>query len=570
MNPQATDETSENAIFDHSYEIIRAVGRGRNSVVYQARKLGGAPTDIVALKVLVGMSKAPSANIKRMKREALAMLACRHENVIRLNDYVAVGDLCYLSMEYAERGDLRILLEQRGEALPVDTAFNLIIQTLRGLETIHRAGVVHRDIKPENLLLTERQVLKIADFGVAQLPVHDLQVDTASLGVGTFDYLAPEVLTGGHADDRADLYSAAVTLYQLLTNHLPFEGSSLSLQIEHKMAGLSVPLETYIENPPAGLQELLAKALANDPNERFHSATEFCAALESFQAGTWEPGPRRSFSGGTSHTDLRSVTVKDNLSDLLDSESRRESLLAHDVVDNEGLEYHPAPRRGLRYLLTFFAAACVAALAFVFMPSGFLPERKQDHRPDSSNHATDVVTSPSVPDVQQVPPSEPDVMQNEPLIPPADAPSSVTAEKAPTGEEPAEQVARADKADQSETRAMLSPESAPQDAPSDAQQGVLGVERSGVISHLFSDGSDVQIATTPARSDRVVIALGLIGWQPVEVKTSDLLANREVTVIGSGMKLQLVVDPADTDEEHVLGGSYKELISGREGHWKIF
>ncbi len=304
MIPETEGKQLSSAVFDHRFEILSTVGRGRNSIVYKARILaepdgdprerrrnGGTShrSDIVAIKVLTGNSKNPEQNVIRMKREALAMLSARHKNVIRLNDYVTSGELCYLSMELAEQNDLKLEIERREKPFSTQAALEIIRQVLAGLEEIHRVGIIHRDLKPENLMLSSDGVVKIGDFGIARLPVEEIPPEQLSRGVGTLEYLAPEALDRNIINEGTDLYSVGVTLYQLLTRHYPFGDGTLSEQLKRKLSGKRTPLSEYLEEVPPLLEQLLDRAIAPSPEARFQSAAQFREAIEAFLAGTWEP-----------------------------------------------------------------------------------------------------------------------------------------------------------------------------------------------------------------------------------------------------------------------------------------
>lgn len=279
-----------------SFEVLSIIGHGYHCTVYKAKKLlpnGTLGKDLLALKILNKDLKNPEEAMAHFKREAVAMLSSRHENVIHLNDYVSNADQCYILMEYAERGDLRQELDRRGEPFEPAVAAALMIQVLKGLQSIHRAGIIHRDIKPENLLLTDHGVVKIADFGIAQLPNDNDELAQNSRGVGTCDYLAPECLERGMSGISNDIYSAGVVLFQLLTCHLPFEGEALAEVLQNKLDGNRAPLSRYMSSVPRGLESLLDRALNPDFSKRFRSATDFRRALEMYLAGTWEPDSLR-------------------------------------------------------------------------------------------------------------------------------------------------------------------------------------------------------------------------------------------------------------------------------------
>lgn len=301
----AQQATTRHSIFDQCYEILSTIGRGQNSIVYKALSLKNADSlaseqQLVALKVLIGSAKHPEHNLSRMKREALALVSSRHANVIKLNDFVSTGELCYLSIEYAAKGDLAALLEKQNSPLELEFALGLTIQALAGLQAVHRAGIIHGDIKPENLLLTSSGLLKLADFSIALLPslgVGGVEYNVRSL-VGTLEYLAPETLAHSKYSVESDIYSVATTCYQLLTKELPFAGESFSEQIENKMEGKRLPLAAYINKPPAllsRLDKIFHRALAMDPRMRFQSATEFREELESYLVSIKLPAAAKTF-----------------------------------------------------------------------------------------------------------------------------------------------------------------------------------------------------------------------------------------------------------------------------------
>lgn len=288
MVPEVSSKTKKSAVFDQRYEILSTIGRGRNSIVYRARLLSlNGPRKAkdslpVALKVLTGSPKQPEQNISRLKREALAMLSARHPHVIRMSDYVTTGDLCYLTMELAELGDLKRELEKRESPFPPEQSLQMILDVLCGLEAIHHAGIIHRDVKPENLLLTQDGKLKIGDFGIARLPLENIPLEELSRGVGTLEYLAPEALEKNIINEATDVYSVGVTLYQLLTKKLPFGEDTLSEQIKKKVAGRYVPLAAHLADVPPELETLLERAIAANPEKRFKSAKEFREAINAY------------------------------------------------------------------------------------------------------------------------------------------------------------------------------------------------------------------------------------------------------------------------------------------------
>jgi serine/threonine-protein kinase len=261
-------------IFDGRYEIVSIVGRGACSVVYHARH-AMAPTTEVALKVLLKKQVGQAQLGDRLRKEALALVSCRHRYVVRLDDFHTVGDLSYLSMEYAPHSDLRKYTATLGPRLPANLAELFLLQSSEALGFVHKAGIVHRDLKPDNILIINPKECRLADFGVAVLPGEESSLEELRHGVGTMDYMAPEVLEGTGYDRRSDVYALAVTFYELLTGRHPFAGVPLAQQIDVRRDGAIPPLQEITPDVPAYLSKAIMQALRFDPAERFPTGKEF-------------------------------------------------------------------------------------------------------------------------------------------------------------------------------------------------------------------------------------------------------------------------------------------------------
>lgn len=556
MLRDSTRESVGESVFDGSYEIIAPVGRGRNSVVYRARRLPGVLPkytggEFIALKVLVGNSKNPLIHLRRMKREALAMLSCLHENVVKLNDYITNGQLCYLAMEFAERGDLKRILDQQNLPFTPPLVLRLMTQVLSGLEKIHRVGILHRDIKPENLLLTESYEIKIADFGIACLPSEEVPLEEANRGIGTFDYLAPESLEEGISNEATDVYSCAVTLYQLLTGHLPFGGISFTEQIENKLGSRLIPLKNFMGDVPPLLEEFVNSALRSSPDERYRTAAEFREALEQFQKGSWEPdtevqplfacvGEKAQSSADETPADSRGKdksqachgpeVAVDSLVTELESPvgvSQGPGQVGEDVIRAAKWSERKAQWRsflaGVRWFLTPKRVALVSiavVLLLVFTNKGVIDSAKglgailEGFVGGSSGSEQKTVF--------------------------------VGKQKAPPGE--------AEVFSQGRAFSVLA-----------------DGEHAGLLYGLLSDESDVSLVTAPGVGNReVVVVLALSGWEPVVFDAEKIRSERELQLLGSGIRLSLSVEHKDGSEGSKLSGTYKEFVSGREGRWAIW
>ena len=262
-------------VFDGRYEILGIVGRGLKSVVYHARNIvDGGPE--VALKVLLS-DKDSSSTRDKLRKEALAMVSCHHRYVVRLDDFHSVGDLSYLSMEFAPESDLRKFLQKKGGKLSEAQTEKFLLQAGRALDYIHSVGIIHRDIKPDNILVISEDEIRIGDFGIALLPGDEQQPDEYRNAVGTMDYMAPEILEGRPCDARTDLYALGLTATEMITGKILFEKVPLANQLSAR-EDANIPL---IALEDKRLSQSIKKLLAFEPNERFRNAKELITFLTS-------------------------------------------------------------------------------------------------------------------------------------------------------------------------------------------------------------------------------------------------------------------------------------------------
>lgn len=280
---------------DGKYEIVERLGAGGMGEVFKVRH-----TYLGALRV-IKLIRPQIADNKdandRFLREAQLATKVHHQNVATLHDFSALPDGAhYMVWEYIDGENLAQRLRARG-TLPPKTAVAIAVQALRGLEAIHRAGIVHRDISPENLMLTTDGV-KIIDLGVAKAEEIDGGTKTG-IFVGKLRYASPEQLgflaEGEKIDGRADLYSSGLVLYEMLAGRPPFDAKSPhEYVLMHSRETQARPLE--LTNIPGGaeLQRILSKALQNDRTKRFATAAEFAAALEAVEKSLPDPQDMRT------------------------------------------------------------------------------------------------------------------------------------------------------------------------------------------------------------------------------------------------------------------------------------
>jgi len=248
------------------YRVVAIVGYGGMGAVYRAVQL--SMDREVAIKVLLRKYTHVPRFVARFEREASALAALSHPNIVGVIDRGREGDTYYFVMEYVHGRTLRYLI--RTNQVGVERATDIAIQICRALEAAHAAGVIHRDIKPSNILVQEDGAAKVADFGIAHIVEEDEAVERERRSrLGTAKYMAPEQRgTGETVDGRADLYALGVTLHEMLTGDLP---SGTPASETNKLA-------------PEELDAIIERATRPNRDERFQSAAEMRAALEAVQA----------------------------------------------------------------------------------------------------------------------------------------------------------------------------------------------------------------------------------------------------------------------------------------------
>ena len=268
------------SFFDGRYKIVRKLGAGGMANVYLAedQELGRR----VAIKILNDRHANDDQFVERFRREAKNAAALSHPNIVSIYDRGEAEGTYYIAMEYLDGRSLKELIVTRGPA-PVPVAVDYARQILSALRFAHRHGIVHRDIKPHNVLVDGEGRVKVTDFGIARAGAS--QMTEAGSIVGTAQYLSPEQARGTNVDQRSDLYSLGVVLYELLTGSAPFGGDT---PVEIAMKHLSqVPEPPSVKRPnlPHDLDLLVMRALAKDPDERYQSAEEMDADLERVGRG---------------------------------------------------------------------------------------------------------------------------------------------------------------------------------------------------------------------------------------------------------------------------------------------
>src|SRR5437867_4052327 len=273
------DALRPGTLFANRYEVKEVLGMGGMGVVYRAfdRELREA----VAIKRLRPEALAgDGVALERFKQEIRLARKIAHRNVVRTYDLGEVNGLYYLTMEYVEGTSLKQLIGTRGP-LPVPVTLTIGKQLCRALEVAHEQGVIHRDIKPQNIVVDPTGFLKVMDFGIARLatPATGKGLTQEGMSIGTPDYMSPEQLSGLELDARSDLYSAGVVLFECLTARVPFEAASVYALIAKHLEQSPPDPRTLNAEISEALANVIMKAMAKEPADRYQSAAQMHDAL---------------------------------------------------------------------------------------------------------------------------------------------------------------------------------------------------------------------------------------------------------------------------------------------------
>ena len=264
---------------DGRYEIHELIGQGGMAYVYRA--YDRIENRWVAIKILREELSDNSDFLRRFRNESKAIAVLSHPNIVKVYD-VSFGDrIQYIVMEYVDGITLKQYIEQQGE-IKWREALYFTVQILQALQHAHERGIIHRDIKPQNIMLLEDGSIKVMDFGIARFTQAETQTMTDK-AIGSVHYIAPEQARGGHINDKADIYSVGVMLYEMLTGQLPFVAdNAVSVAIMQMQAEPTPPTRI---NPsiPKGLEEITMHAMEKNPAQRFPSAADMLEDIERFR-----------------------------------------------------------------------------------------------------------------------------------------------------------------------------------------------------------------------------------------------------------------------------------------------
>ncbi len=267
------------------YVVLDSIGGGGMADVYLA--LDVILDRHVAVKVLQPQFSKDEQFIKRFRREAQAATSLANPHIVNIYDVGEEDNVYYIVMEYVRGRTLKQVIQEDGP-LPVDVALDYFKQILYGVGHAHAMQIVHRDIKPQNILISEEGEAKVTDFGIARAMTSATITHTNSV-MGSVHYLSPEQARGGHITYRSDLYSLGIVLFEMITGQIPFSGdTAVSIAIKHLQNDIPSAKE-LVPDIPLSLEQMIKKATAKDPMQRFESAEDFIWATDLVLNGEEQP-----------------------------------------------------------------------------------------------------------------------------------------------------------------------------------------------------------------------------------------------------------------------------------------
>lgn len=282
--PDEKDNTIVGKIFAGKYHIESLLGEGGMARVYKATHQDIGKPVVIKLMHPHLSPREKETGLKRFMLEIEVSAKLNHPNLVSVYDGGIINSRPYLVMEYIKGQSLRQYSARHG-ALPYDEAVNIVMQMCAGLQEAHAEGIIHRDLKPENVMLREQadrpDWVKIVDFGIAHLKAAGPKLTATGVAIGTVDYMSPEYLSDQPIDGRADVYAVGIILFELLTGKCPFESESCEAVMAKHLWTTAMPPSSLRKDMKPGcfLDQIVEKALAKEPINRFQSAADMQRAL---------------------------------------------------------------------------------------------------------------------------------------------------------------------------------------------------------------------------------------------------------------------------------------------------
>lgn len=357
------------------YEILEKIGGGGMALVYKAKCR--LLNRFVAIKVLRPEFTEDEEFVKKFKREAQSAASLSHPNIVGIYDVLTENDNYYIVMEYIKGQTLKELIKSKG-TLGIEYATNIAIQICYALDHAHKNHIVHRDIKSHNILIREDNSVKVTDFGIARAVSSSTITNTGNV-IGSVHYFSPEQARGGYTDEKSDIYSLGVVMYEMLTGRLPFEGESpIAVALKHIQEEPTPPSKV---NPriPKAIEAIILKCMEKEVSKRYNSASEIINDLRQSLVM-----PNGDFVKKNKYTDestrvLEPIKIKgrDSVSEKNEEPNKNEAKDGKLVIDDRSADDASAvqgedtqPTKKKKSSTGFLIAAIVGGLLLALLVGG--------------------------------------------------------------------------------------------------------------------------------------------------------------------------------------------------------
>ena len=346
-------------VFDGRYKITKILGVGGMAVVFEAfdTKLNR----IVALKMLKDEIANDSQSVKRFINESKAVSMLSHPNIVSIYDVSVKDNLKYIVMERVDGITLKSYMTQKG-VLSLSETISYTEQILRALEHAHSKGIIHRDIKPQNIMLLKNGRIKVTDFGIAKLPNAET-VTMTDKAIGTVFYISPEQASGRPIDQRSDLYSLGVLMYEMTTGKLPFDAESPVSVALMQVNAIAKPPREIMPNIPLGIEQIIMLAMEKAPERRFQNAAQMLRHL---------------------------LQIKTNPTYVFKTKSRDGKLTASDNDSSKSKDRKKTSSKGGRSMFPVILGVTLAFLLVVGISVGVVIDRFKDSQEMTASQTVEV------------------------------------------------------------------------------------------------------------------------------------------------------------------------------------
>ena len=304
------------------YEILQAIGAGGMAEVYKARDT--ALSRLVAVKVLRQEFSTDEKFVERFRVEAQSAAGLSHPNIVSVYDVGEENGIYFIVMELVDGITLKDYIVKK-EKLQIREALNISVQIAQGLSAAHANGIIHRDIKPQNIIISRAGKVKVTDFGIAKMAGSNTMTTTAA---GTVSYISPEQARGGYSDERSDIYSLGITMYEMLTGKVPYEGeTNIAVALQH-IQGDMVPPKNLEPSIPESLNKIILKCTQKKPERRYAKARDLIADLRRVLT---DPDGEYVVIAGAEVTDGGTINMNEEELIAIKEAARKEELSRTDL-----------------------------------------------------------------------------------------------------------------------------------------------------------------------------------------------------------------------------------------------